>query len=107
MIDAAAVEQAFAGKAAGVYIEGYLLDSPGTLAALERAVELAKSGGGFVALSLSDPFLVDRHAEFLREIVGREVDLLFANEEEARRFTGAGDLSKRWRPWSDSASWPR
>jgi sugar/nucleoside kinase (ribokinase family) len=92
-IDVEAVEQAFVGNPAAVYVEGYLLDSPGTSAALERAVELATSGGGFVALSLSDPFLVERHAEFLNEIVEDEVDLLFANEEEARRFTGAGDLS--------------
>ena len=93
VIDAEAVDQAFAGTAAAVYIEGYLLDSPGTFAALQRAVGLAKAGGGFVALSLSDPFLVERHGAFLNEIVEREVDLLFANEEEARRFAGADDLS--------------
>jgi sugar/nucleoside kinase (ribokinase family) len=94
VIDPAAVEQAFAGTtAAAVYIEGYLLDSPGTAVALERAVELAKGGGGFVALSLSDPFLVERHGPFLNELVQSEVDLLFANEEEARRFTGVDDLS--------------
>ena len=93
VIDAEAVEQVFAGTRAALYIEGYLLDSPGTFAALERAVELAKVGGGFVALSLSDPFLVERHGEVMNEIVEGKVDLLFANEEEARRFTGAGDLS--------------
>ena len=92
VIDAEAVEQAFAGTAAAAYIEGYLLDSPGTSAAVERAVGLAKAGGGLVALSLSDPFLVERHAELLNQLVDRKVDLLFANEEEARRFTGADDL---------------
>jgi sugar/nucleoside kinase (ribokinase family) len=93
VIDAEAVEHAFVGAAAAVYLEGYLLDSPGTSAAIERAIELAKAGGGFVALSLSDPFLVERHGEFLNELVEGEVDLLFANEDEARRFTGADDLS--------------
>ena len=93
VIDVEAVEQACVGTAAAVYIEGYLLDSPGTSSALERAVELAKSGGGLVALSLSDPFLVERHGELLNELVEGRVDLLFANEEEARRFTGADDLS--------------
>lgn len=92
VIDAEAVEQAFGETAAAVYIEGYLLDSPGTSAAVERAVELAKAGGGFVALSLSDPFLVERHGELLNQLVDGKVDLLFANEEEARRFTGADDL---------------
>lgn len=93
VIDPEAVAQAFAGTTAGLYLEGYLLDSPGTYGAVERAVELAKAGGGFVALSLSDPFLVERHGEFLHEMIEGEVDLLFANEEEARRYTGARDLS--------------
>lgn len=93
VIDPAAVEQAFAGTAAVLYLEGYLLDSPGSYAALQRAVELAKAGGGSVALSLSDPFLVERHDELLHGMIEDDVDLLFANEEEARRFTGASDLA--------------
>jgi len=93
VIDPEAVERVDMGTAAGLYIEGYLLDSPGTLAALERMIQLAKSAGGLVALSLSDPFLVERHGEALNALVDDKVDLLFANEEEARRFTGAGDLS--------------
>ncbi len=92
VIDLEAVERAGVATAAAVYIEGYLLDSPGTLAAMERLIELAKAAGGLVALSLSDPFLVERHAEALNELVAGKVDVLFANEEEARRFTGAGDL---------------
>jgi len=87
-----AVEQADVGSAAAVYIEGYVLDSPGTLDAVELAVEQARSSGVLVALSLSDPFLVERHGDALKELADR-VDLLFANEEEARRFTGAADLS--------------
>jgi len=93
VIDPEAVAQAFAGISAGLYLEGYLLDSPGTDTAVERAIGLAKTRGGFVALSLSDPFLVERHGAFLHEMIESEVDLLFANEEEARRYTGARDLS--------------
>ena len=76
-----------------LYLEGYLLDSPGTYAARERAVEIAKSAGVAVALSLSDPFLVDRYDGLLNEVIDAEVDLLFANEEEAQRLTGADDLA--------------
>jgi len=93
VIDVEAVERAGASGAAAVYLEGYLLDSPGTYAALERAVELTKAAGGLVALSLSDPFLVERHGDLLNELVDSDVDLLFANEEEAQRLVGAGDLS--------------
>ena len=46
-----------------------------------------------VALSLSDPFLVDRYDGLLNEVIDAEVDLLFANEEEAQRLTGADDLA--------------
>jgi sugar/nucleoside kinase (ribokinase family) len=93
VIDLEAVERADVAQAAAVYIEGYLLDSPGTLVAMRRAVELARASGGLVALSLSDPFLVERHGEALKRLVEADVDVLFANEEEARRFTGAEDLS--------------
>jgi len=94
VIDPEAVERAGAGTTAIVYLEGYLLDSPGTYAALERAVALAKGAGALVALSLSDPFLVERRGGRLNELVDRgDVDLLFANEEEATRLTGAEDLS--------------
>ena len=87
-----AVERAEVASAAAVYIEGYVLDSPGTTDAVELAIEQARASGVLVALSLSDPFLVERHGEALKELADR-VDLLFANEEEARRFTGAADLS--------------
>lgn len=93
VIDVEAVERAGVGTAAVLYLEGYLLDSPGTYAARERAVELAKSAGTLVALSLSDPFLVERYGELLNALVDDEVDLLFANEEEAQRLTGAPDLA--------------
>jgi sugar/nucleoside kinase (ribokinase family) len=91
-IDLEAVERAGVASAAAVYIEGYLLDSPGTFAALDRVIELGKAAGALVALSLSDPFLVERHGDALNELVAGKVDVLFANEEEARRFTGAADL---------------
>ena len=94
VIDVEAVDRAEVETAAAVYIEGYLLDSPGTFDALRRLVELAKRSGALVALSLSDPFLVERHGGALNELVDDNVDVLFANEEEARRFTRAEDLPR-------------
>jgi sugar/nucleoside kinase (ribokinase family) len=92
VIDVEAAELGCADGPVVVYIEGYLLDSPETAAAVERAAELAKGGDGLVALSLSDPFVVERHHELLRSLVESKVDLLFANGEEARCFTGAPDV---------------
>jgi sugar/nucleoside kinase (ribokinase family) len=93
VIDVACVEQAEVAEAAALYLEGYLLDSPATFRAMERAIEIAKGAGVLVAVSLSDPFLVERHGDALKELLDGRVDLLFANEEEARRFTGEADLS--------------
>jgi sugar/nucleoside kinase (ribokinase family) len=65
-----------------VYLEGYLFDRPEAKAAFRQAAEIAARAKRQVALSLSDPFCVDRHrGEFLELIRGR-VDILFANEAE-------------------------
>jgi sugar/nucleoside kinase (ribokinase family) len=65
-----------------VYLEGYLFDRPEAKAAFRQAAEIAARARRQVALSLSDPFCVDRHrGEFLELIRGR-VDILFANEAE-------------------------
>lgn len=64
------------------YLEGYLWDPPEAKEAFRKAVRIAHAAGRKVALSLSDPFCVDRHrAEFL-ELVEKDVDILFANEAE-------------------------
>jgi sugar/nucleoside kinase (ribokinase family) len=65
-----------------LYLEGYLFDRPQAKAAFRQAAEIAAHAGRQVALTLSDPFCVDRHrAEFL-ELVRKSVDILFANEAE-------------------------
>jgi len=65
-----------------VYLEGYLFDSPTNQAAFVSAIEATKAAGGKVALTLSDPFCVDRHRDAFHELVREYVDLLFCNEHE-------------------------
>ena len=43
---------------------------------------MAHAAGRKVALSLSDPFCVDRHRAAFRDFVAQHVDILFANEAE-------------------------
>ncbi len=75
-------------KAKYVYIEGYLFSSEGSKAAALRAIELAKDNDVKVALTVSDPFLINLcRDEFWRLIEG-PVDLLFCNLQEARSLTG-------------------
>lgn len=70
-------------RAAGiVYLEGYLFDQPEAKAAFRQAVEIARSAGRKVALTLSDGFCVDRHRGEFRDLIRDGVDILLANENE-------------------------
>ena len=75
------IEAAAVRDAAVLYLEGYLFDPPAAQRAFRRAAGLAHAAGRKVALSLSDPFCVDRHRVAFRALV-RDVDVLFANEAE-------------------------
>lgn len=69
-------------SAAITYLEGYLFDPPLSKAAFRTAAMLAHKAGRKIALSLSDPFCVDRHRDDFRAFVKDETDILFANESE-------------------------
>jgi sugar/nucleoside kinase (ribokinase family) len=64
------------------YLEGYLYDPAPAQEALRKAASIARSAKRKVALSLSDPFCVERHRSAFRELVDGHVDILFANEVE-------------------------
>lgn len=76
------VDDQVIGKAKVVYLEGYLWDPPQAKEAFIKASNIAHDSGGKVALSLSDPFCVDRHRDEFVELVKHHVDILFANEHE-------------------------
>ncbi|HAN00620.1 MAG TPA: adenosine kinase [Marinilabiliales bacterium] len=67
------------------HIEGYLVQNHQLI---ETAIKLAKQQGLKVSLDLASYNVVAENLEFLKSIVSRYVDILFANEEEARSFTG-------------------
>jgi sugar/nucleoside kinase (ribokinase family) len=64
------------------YLEGYLWDRPKAKQAFVKAARLAHDAGRRVALSLSDPFCVDRHRDDFIDLVSNHVDVLFGNEDE-------------------------
>ncbi len=68
-----------------LHIEGYLVLNYDLI---RTAVEMAKANGILVSLDLASYNVVEEHLEFLKDIVTRYVDILFANEEEALAFTG-------------------
>jgi sugar/nucleoside kinase (ribokinase family) len=64
------------------YLEGYLWDKPPAKQAFIAAAGIAHDADRMVALSLSDPFCVDRHRADFQSLVDSHVDVLFANEDE-------------------------
>jgi len=80
------------GSTQVVYLEGYLWEQPPAKAAMREAIETAHVNDAAVALTVSDPFCVQNHrAEFL-ELLNGELELLFANEEEAMMLFGAASF---------------
>jgi sugar/nucleoside kinase (ribokinase family) len=75
-----------------LYLEGYLFDPPEAQQAFRAAASIARAAGRMVALTLSDPFCVDRHRAAFLELVEEHVDLLFANEAEIRALYEVPDF---------------
>ncbi len=75
-----------------LYLEGYLWDRPNAKAAFLKASELASKADTKVALTLSDPFCVDRHREDFLKLIKNHVGILFANEEELLSLYQVTDL---------------
>lgn len=71
-----------------LYIEGYLVQDHDLI---RTAIERAKAHGLKVAIDLASFNVVEENRDFLYDIVKRYVDILFANEDEARAFTGESD----------------
>ena len=77
------INLAAAADAAVIYLEGYLFDAPAGPAIFAQAAQMAAQHQARIALSLSDPWCVDRHRADLLQFVTDHVDILFANEDEA------------------------
>lgn len=68
-----------------LYVEGYLVQNHELL---EKILKLAKENGLKVSLDLSSYNVVEDNLDFLRKMVRQHVDIVFANEEEAKAFSG-------------------
>ncbi len=67
------------------YVEGYLVANP---TMLRKAVETAKAQGMTIAIDLASYNVVEESRDFLLELVNNYVDIVFANEQEAKALTG-------------------
>ena len=90
-----------------MFIEGYLWDAPATKTAIRKAIKHAKIAGRKVALTLSDPFCVGRWRDEFLELLQSDVDVVFANEEEAKSLFQAGNFNDAFqalRSWGKTAA---
>lgn len=68
-----------------LYIEGYLVQNHEMII---HALQTAKQIGLKVCLDLSSYNIVEADRDFFKDLIGKFVDIVFANEEEAKAFTG-------------------
>jgi len=68
-----------------LYVEGYLVQNRELI---DKALRLARISGLTVCLDLASYNVVRDNVEFLGELLGKYVDIVFANEEEAKTLTG-------------------
>lgn len=69
------------------HVEGYLVQNHELI---EKALATAKNAGLVSSLDLASFNIVTENLGFLHKLVRNYVEIVFANEEEARSFTGLG-----------------
>ena len=87
-------DEVFSGcfnNAAIVHIEGYLLFNPDLIIATLKAARQSKAR---ISLDLASFTVVQDSRDILENIVNDYVDILIANEDEARAFTGYSEEMK-------------
>jgi sugar/nucleoside kinase (ribokinase family) len=77
------LNHAMIASAQVLFMEGYLFDPEPARAAFFAAARHARTTGTKVALTLSDPFVVNRHRADLLRFMREGLDIVFANEKEA------------------------
>ncbi len=73
-----------------IFLEGYLWDEGEPKKAFDKAINTANK----VAMSLSDQFCVDRHKPHFLNLVKKNLDITFANEQEIMSLIEAKDFKE-------------
>jgi sugar/nucleoside kinase (ribokinase family) len=87
-------------NAAVVHIEGYLLFNPDLI---QTSLKAAKSAGAMVSMDLASFTVVEQSIDLLDKLVIDYVDILIANEDEARAYTGQSDESLALKALAENA----
>jgi len=68
-----------------LYLEGYLITN---MPLVESACQIAREKNMTIALDLASYNVVEAYLNDFKKIVGNYIDIIFANEDESRVFTG-------------------
>jgi sugar/nucleoside kinase (ribokinase family) len=74
-----------------LHMEGYLVLNHSLV---EKALQYARECNMTVSLDLASYNVVEANLDFLKRIIPGSIQIIFANEEEARAFTGESDPRK-------------
>jgi sugar/nucleoside kinase (ribokinase family) len=92
-LTAADMDAELIGRAQVTYVEGYLWLPDGPRDALHQAMRVAHDAGRRVAITLSDPFVVEtRRKDFLALLDDGHVDVVFGNEDEIKALFEVDDF---------------
>ncbi len=86
------LDEGMIATSAITYLEGYMWDPPEAKEAFLAAAAMAHGAGRKVALTLSDPFCVERHRKEFQNLADDHVDILFGNEGEILSLFETDDL---------------
>jgi sugar/nucleoside kinase (ribokinase family) len=74
-----------------LHLEGFKLEDCRLKNTINHAVKVAKDNKTKISVDLSDSELVKRNLDYLKHFVKENVDIVFANEDEAKAFTGVNE----------------
>jgi len=77
-----------------IFLEGYVWEENLAKESLVKAAEIARKANNKVALTLSDPSCVKKHRSEFEELIKKHIDILFANEFEAKELCQTQDLEE-------------
>lgn len=67
------------------HFEGYLVPNHELVS---KSISLAKKNGAKISIDMASYNIVEENLDFLKQIIPEHIDIVFANEEEAKSLTG-------------------
>ena len=86
------IDEGMMADAEWIFLEGYRFDGLESQDAFAKAISACSDAGGKVAITLSDPFCIERHREAFGAMLKHDIDLALANRAEILAMYGPGDL---------------